>query len=192
VFALFRKPDTRRFVLHPDVPDVLKMLVETHTAAPAFIANARFDLIAWNRYTRVLFGYEEGSDPMQLNIVWRMFHDPTRRALFDDWEFSARLALARFRLSYARYQGHPDFESLMHVMLQNPDFARLWQKHEVLGLTDSRQLTISHDTLGRMQMLPAYAMLDSIGCYLALFQCTTLDVEMTPSAAITGSIPSGS
>jgi transcriptional regulator with XRE-family HTH domain len=175
VFALFRKPEPQRVHLAPDVPEVLRLLVETHTAAPAFITNARFDLLAWNRYTRVLFAYDTDSDVLSRNSVWRMFNDPTRRRLYDDWELAARRSLARFRMSYAKYQGHPEFESFVKTMFQNPDFTRLWDMHEVYGLTDPRTFVVTHETLGRLAMQPAFALLQGPDCYLALFQCTTLD-----------------
>ena len=175
VFALFRKPDMRGIDLRPDLPEVLRILVETHAAAPAFVANTRFDVLAWNRYTRVLLGIERESNELDRNLVWRMFNDPTRRRLFDDWELAARYTLARFRLSYARHQGLPEFESLVAQLLQNPDFARIWELHEVISVEDPQELTVTHETLGRLSVMPAFATLKSPDCYLAMYQCTPLD-----------------
>lgn len=175
VFALFRKPDIRHVDLYPQLPEVLRLLVETHTAAPALVANARFDILAWNRYARVLFGYESDGDERSRNSLWRMFKDPSRRKLFDDWEGAARLTLARFRLAYARYQGRREFEDLVESLSDDPDFARFWELHDVVSLDDARPVTITHETLGHMRMLPAYALLQSPDCLLALYQCTPLD-----------------
>jgi transcriptional regulator with XRE-family HTH domain len=175
VFALFRRPDIRSVNLHPDLPEVLRLLVETHTAAPAFVANARYDVIAWNRYTRVLLGFEPDSPEIERNIVWRMFFDPTRRKLYDDWELAARYSLARFRLSYARYQGRPEFESLVAELMKSEDFVRMWELHEVISIEDPQQLTVTHETLGHLKIAPAYASLQSPDCYLAILQCTPVD-----------------
>ena len=175
VFALFRKPDIKHVDLHPQLPEVLRLLVETHTAAPATVANARFDMLAFNRYARVLFGYEPDSSDFERNSLWRMFKDPSRRRLFDDWEVAARLTLGRFRLAYARYQGRPEFEELVDALRDDPDFRRMWEQHEIVSLDDARPVTITHETLGHMRMLPAYATLQSPDCLLAIYQCTPLD-----------------
>lgn len=179
VFALFRKPDLRHVELAPHLPPVLRLLVESHSASPAFVANARYDVIAWNRYTRALYGFESDSDPLERNILWRMFKDPTRRKLYDEWEAAARVSLGRFRLSYARHQGRPEFEELVSILMEDADFARMWELHEVVSIEETRVFSVTHEALGHLRMQPAYALLQSPECILAVVQCTPLDAAET-------------
>ena len=157
------------YTLHPEIPDVLRVLIESHQAAPAYIATPRFDLLVWNDFLGEVLDYSKDGNALSRNIVWRMFFDKSRRKLYVDWEDAARRTVAAFRYTRAKYLGDSHFEALLQRLLDSPDFARLWALQEV-GQPGMPPFLIRHDTLGLCEMTTVQASLTiATGCYLALF-----------------------
>jgi len=114
------------------VSPTLRRLIENLGANPAFLLGRRWDYLAWNRATSVLFGDLGGVPRTARNHVWLTFMDPARRELFPDWELSARLSVAKFRADSARHLGDPAFEELIHALRKSsPEFCKCWKRHEV-------------------------------------------------------------
>lgn len=160
--------------LDPQVPDALRKLVELHEAAPAYIATPRLDLLVWNHFVSDIFDYNHEGDMLSRNVMWRMFFDESRRRLYVDWENAARGTVAVFRHTHANYYGDEHFESLIETMMENPDFARMWNDWEVLP-PGAHPFMIRHRTLGLCELTTIQASLGiSPGCYLALFSSKRL------------------
>lgn len=160
--------------LTPQIPDALRNLVELHDAAPAYIATPRLDLLVWNRFVAEIFDYDERSAPLERNIMWRLFFDPSRRQLYVDWEAAARGCVAVFRHTHASYYGDAHFEELIETMMESPDFQRMWRDWEVLA-PGIPPFLIRHRTLGLCELTTIQASLGiSPGCYLALFSSKRL------------------
>lgn len=158
-----------RHAMQPNVPEVLRTLVETHDPAPAYIATPRFDLVVWNDFVAQIFDYSREDKALSRNIVWRLFFDNSRRSLYAQWEDVARRTVAAFRFTRARYLGDPHFEKLLATLMKSDDFERLWNLNEVEqpGLPP---FMIRHNTLGVCEFTTVQASLDvAAGCYLALF-----------------------
>ncbi len=163
-----------RHTLDPEVPTVLRELVEKHDAAPAYIATPRFDLLVWNQFLGEFFYYDAKSEPLARNILYRLFFDPSRRKLYAHWEDAARRSVAAFRFTYSMYAGDTHFDDLLRRLRENPDFERMWQLYEVAepGLPP---FLIRHDTLGLCELTTVQASLSiAPDCYLALFACKRL------------------
>lgn len=162
------------YVADARVPDVLRDLVETHKAAPAYIATPRFDLLVWNEFMGEFFDYDAKSEPLERNILYRLFFDDSRRKLYADWEDTARGAVASFRNTYSMYLGDAHFEDLLRRMREDADFARMWEMYEVAapGLPP---FLIRHDTIGLCELTTIQASLSiAPGCYLCVFECKRL------------------
>jgi transcriptional regulator with XRE-family HTH domain len=114
------------------ISPTLRRLIENLGPNPAFVLGRRWDYLAWNRAACALFG-DFGSIPRPArNHVWLTFMDPSRREMFSDWEKSARLLVAKFRVDSARYLGDPSFEELIGALRHSsPEFCRAWKRHEV-------------------------------------------------------------
>ena len=174
VKALASDEPSRVCALEPEIPDVLRKLVELHREAPAYISTPRLDLLVWNDYVSEIFDYDAGGDLLSRNILWRMFFDPSRRQQYVDWEASARCTAAVFRKTYASYYGDRHFDELLATMLTHQDFARMWGEWEVQAPAVPAFL-IRHNTRGVVELEPIQASLDvSPGCYLALFSSKRL------------------
>ena len=110
----------------------LRRLIENLGPNPAFVLGRRWDYLAWNRATTVLFG-DLGSVPRAArNHIWLTFMDPARREMFPDWEKNARLCVAKFRADTARHIGDSTFEELVQALRRSsPEFCTCWKRHEV-------------------------------------------------------------
>src|SRR5581483_5177254 len=127
-----------------------RRLVENLGPGPAYLLGRRWDYLAWNRWTQLVFGWEPGPDPASRNHIWLTFMDPARRELMSDWERSARRIVAKFRADSARHIGDPAFERLItSLQASSPLFARWWDRHEVAGGGEGRK-ELHHPVVGRL------------------------------------------
>jgi transcriptional regulator with XRE-family HTH domain len=166
------RDEPQRCTKSPDVPDALRTLVESHVHAPAYIATPRLDLLVWNPFVTEIFGYHAESSPLERNILWRMFFDGERRALYVDWEAAAGMTAGNFRSIYTRYRGDEYFEELLDAMLQSNDFKRFWDAWTLLIPGRTPPFSIRHEKIGLCEVTPIQATLDiAPDCYLALYSC---------------------
>ncbi len=132
------------------VSPTLRRLVENLGPNPAYILGRRWDYLAWNRAASALLG-DFGAIPEHTrNHLWLMFMDPLRREMFDDWEQTSRLAVAKFRSDSARNIGDPAFEELEQALRKSSrEFCQAWKRHEVARHGEGRK-QIQHPTAGRL------------------------------------------
>jgi transcriptional regulator with XRE-family HTH domain len=162
------------YTADPEVPDVLRALVEKHEDAPAYIATPRFDLVVWNRFLGELMNYDAKSERLARNIIYRIFFDRSRRKLFADWEDAARRGVAVLRSNFSYYAGDKHFEDLLRRLMQSPEFERMWNAHEVAA-PGMPPFIIRHDTMGVLQLSTVQASLDTAhGAILAIYDCKRL------------------
>ena len=76
--------------------------------------------------------------------------DPSRRALYSDWNVGARRLVARFRAQAARHVGDPDFEELISALREgSPEFREWWGLHEVASSGVGRKI-LKHPKVGKL------------------------------------------
>ena len=172
--AMLARPVVQRsFNPDPEIPEALRMLVQSHQAAPAYVSTPRFDLLVWNDFVTEVFDYEFTSDPLSRNVLWRLFFDSTRRHVYVDWEAAAQMCVANFRHVFASYREDPHFEALLEVMMHSAEFARMWERWDVLSPSENPPFLVRSRNRGLCELSPAKATLDTAaGCYLAVFSCT--------------------
>ncbi len=162
------------YSLDPQIPEVLRVLVEAHEAAPAYIATPRYDLLVWNEFMGNVFDYSAEGSVLSRNIMWRLFFDKSRRKLYADWEDAARRAVAAFRYTRSKYLGDPHFEALLQRLMDSEEFAAMWADQQV-DLPGLPPFVIRHDALGVCEFTTVQASLTiAPGCYLALFSSRRL------------------
>jgi transcriptional regulator with XRE-family HTH domain len=128
----------------------LRRLIESLGPNPAFVLGRRWDYLAWNRAARaVICDFEQIPAPAR-NHLWLLFTDPTMRELMADWDASARICAAKFRVDHARHLGDPAFEEFVHALRQaSRDFCRAWKRHEVATSGAGRK-ELRHPTAGSL------------------------------------------
>lgn len=109
----------------PVASPTLRHLLDSLPLCPSMIADRHWNVVAWNRAARMIFGkFSEAGESgesgesgemglRERNIVWAMFADDRYKTLFTDWELHARELLGRFRATCGQYvEGIPGLPGL--------------------------------------------------------------------------------
>jgi transcriptional regulator with XRE-family HTH domain len=133
-------------------PPELEAFVQSLLPHPAFLLNARADVLAWNRAAAAVIADFGAVEPARRNLLWILFTemDPERRG--PSWEATAKNALARFRAEHARRVDDPGFAELVaELTLRSPQFRDWWPRHEVLS-EQAGTKSLDHPRLGPLRM----------------------------------------
>ncbi len=99
---------------------------------PAYVQNARFDILAYNRGYARLIGDLDEVPQMERNSLWLTFTDPEWRRAIVEWHGLARRSVGRLRAQWPTHSDDPSWQSLVNRLLAaSPEFARLWNSHDV-------------------------------------------------------------
>ncbi|GAA3421935.1 helix-turn-helix transcriptional regulator [Streptosporangium vulgare] len=110
----------------------LYRVLETLGDAPALILGHRMDVLAANRMARVLFTDFDALPHRERNMARFIFLDETARALYADWQASARGTVAALHLYAGRHPRDPRLAELIgELSLRDGDFRRWWAEHDV-------------------------------------------------------------
>jgi transcriptional regulator with XRE-family HTH domain len=98
---------------------------------PAHIRDEHWNVLAWNRTFAALTGVATLPHDEQ-NLLWIIFTDQRAMELHADWGDATGFAVAQFRFECARRLQDPEVVELVERLHDvSPEFARLWNKHEV-------------------------------------------------------------
>ncbi|MCB8879571.1 helix-turn-helix domain-containing protein [Acidisoma cellulosilytica] len=101
-------------------------------AAPAYLRNARFDVLGWNDANTAMFGNFAVFPPEERNLLRLIFTRDYHRRSMPDWEGDARALVARFRLNFGQAADAAIFQTLISDLnAVSADFRRLWAAHDV-------------------------------------------------------------
>ena len=118
---------------------------------PAFVTNARFDLLAYNDAYQVLIGRLDDLPVEERNALWLIFAKTTTAKCFVDRDRARGRMVAQLRASMAEHVADPAFKCLVKRLHEvSPDFAALWARHEVAQPETSRKRVLHRD-LGLLQ-----------------------------------------
>lgn len=135
-----------------NVPEGYRVLLEHLDPNPAFVANRRFDVLAWNRGLSSLFGDPGTVEPENRNVLWLLFMFPESRALHEDWEAEAANAVALFRSLAEDMLLRPEFASLVHRLERASDaFRAMWARRDLIAYTPGRRV-LRHPSLGNIEL----------------------------------------
>lgn len=134
---------------HPE-PSLIRLL--DIYPAPAFVIDDIFNMLASNRLAKMLYelDVDEASEQsaFQRNQLWQIFMNPSRRALYVDFDQDVRKIVALFRLSAASHIGEPSYEQLVSTLTdQSPDFVSFWEEHDTAPLSPIT-IRMRHAVLG--------------------------------------------
>jgi transcriptional regulator with XRE-family HTH domain len=131
---------------------VLQDLVDAVDPVPAYAADKRADMIAWNRAATEWFAdFGAPGQPRPNMLIWMLTH-PAARQRFADWEAEARDLLGRFRATSAVHPDDPRIRELTaEIDALGPPVRDWWQAHEVRGQT-ARIRRLRHPVLGERDM----------------------------------------
>lgn len=138
------------FPLTGIISPALQYILDTMGICPAYIANPRWDMIAWNQAMCHVYTDFSMLPLHERNIPRYMLTNQRQRALFDHWEKEARGMLALFRTSTERYVGEPWFKALVADLEQiSPEFRIWWPNHDIQA-AHSGPKVLNHPLVGRL------------------------------------------
>ena len=118
---------------------------------PAFVTNARYDLLAYNDAYQVLVGRLDDLPLEERNSLWLIFAKTTTAKCFVDRDQARRRMVAQLRASMAEHVADPAFKCLVRRLHDvSPEFTALWAQHEVAQPETSRKRVLHRD-LGLLQ-----------------------------------------
>jgi transcriptional regulator with XRE-family HTH domain len=122
------RPPSGSSVVRPGI----RQLLETLRPYPAYVLSRTSDILAVNPEGLALFhGMAEWPAERRNTIRYICLH-PAARELLADWDNTAAQSAAHLRALEADYPGDPALRALIaELRAGSPEFARLWQQHEV-------------------------------------------------------------
>jgi transcriptional regulator with XRE-family HTH domain len=151
----------------------LRDVVEAQGDNPAYLIDARLNLLAWNQAAIRVFGFAEdlaAAPEEERNLLWLVFTDDARTWLVDR-ERHAKLLLAQFRDASRHQVNEPWFGRFVRRLQQrSPEFARWWSQYDVERAQESEKV-VDHPTAGPLTLRQTVLQVvdDSAALYLILY-----------------------
>lgn len=120
--------------LSADVTPGIRYLLDSLTETPAYVVDAKYELLAWNRLATLFIGDPSTFPEGNRNMLRWMFQGPAAVTLWSDEDHLnfARQTVADLRAAYASYPGEPGIAALVTELLGcSPQFAQMWAAHDV-------------------------------------------------------------
>jgi len=117
-----------------EVPVAVRNLLATLTDTPAYVMDAKYEVLAWNDLATVFICDITGEPPGRRNVIRWMF---TAAEATTHWDEDQTLAFARssvadLRAAAARYPHDRGVQALVAELLAcSPRFAAMWADHDV-------------------------------------------------------------
>lgn len=138
-----------------EVPTAILALLDTLRDTPAYVMDARYDILAWNPLATHFIGDLATVPERDRNVIRWAFTSPRSPIAGDDPDPDsvafARSSVADLRAAVARYPDDPGLHDLVAELLAaSPRFAAMWDRHEV---ATRRNITkrIDHPAVGRIE-----------------------------------------
>lgn len=137
-----------------DVSLAIRHLLDSLTATPAYVLDAKYDVLAWNTMAAHFIGDMATVTEPERNIVMWMFRRPDDDpsvAERTDANCMERNSVADLRAAYARYPGDPGINRMVTTLLgTSRRFARLWEERTVQERRGFRK-RVEHPLVGRLE-----------------------------------------
>jgi transcriptional regulator with XRE-family HTH domain len=120
----------------------IERLLETMSATPAYVRNARFDIVSANELCLALYTDVLSRAALPFNLARYVFLDPGARDFFVAWERMADDITAALRIEAGRNPGDSFLSLLVGELATGSEtFATRWARHNVrLHVTSTKSL----------------------------------------------------
>jgi transcriptional regulator with XRE-family HTH domain len=116
-------------------PPLLRMIKAI--AVPALVMTSRWDVIAWNDYTRIFRNYDDLRPEKRNLLRILLIEDETYQRDLAQYEAMARRVLSKFRVDYSQTPEDPAFEELIaELAARSAIFRRLWNSSDVMNRSE--------------------------------------------------------
>ncbi|MFC4906080.1 helix-turn-helix transcriptional regulator [Actinomadura gamaensis] len=135
----------------PTVRTGVLRLLERVRPCPAYVVNRTSDVLASNPEGLVLFAGMEDWPPERRNTIRYVFLHPAARDVLADWEKAAATSAAQLHSLAATDPDDPHLTALVEELSADPDFTRLWNRHDVQARRSDRK-TFHHPRVGDLTL----------------------------------------
>lgn len=127
-----RQPARLRRSREPGVTASMQQVLDAITDAPAWVRNARHDMLAANRLARALYAPLLADPRRPANNARFIYLDPASRDFFIDWDRAADDIAAMLRLEAGRNPYDKNLVELIgELSTRSEDFRARWAAHNV-------------------------------------------------------------
>jgi transcriptional regulator with XRE-family HTH domain len=137
-----------------EVPAGILHLLERLDDIPAYVLDAKYDVLAWNDMAAALIVDFSKIPPGERNLVRAFFLHPDACLIEDDDEYGkfAQQSVADLRTAAGRYPRDPGIASLVDELKGGSGlFRRLWDRHQVEVRRGSRK-RMRHPVVGELEV----------------------------------------
>ena len=147
------RPPEARYRQSEAVTPRLQRVLDALDVTPALIRTATWDILAWNRGAKVLMPALAKLPSQERNLLRFMFLDPRAQTIHPSWGNMARFIVSAFRLDTARAGASLKASPMINELRQrSPEFAHLWEEHELPSPGFSAIGEIRHPHLGTLSL----------------------------------------
>ena len=145
-------PPRHRRAKASGVTDVIQQILDAITEAPAWVRNARHDMLAANRLARALYAPVLADPRRPANNARFVYLDPAAREFFADWDRAADDIAAMLR-SEAGSNPHDKqlIELVGELSTRSEEFRSRWAAHNVRFHRTGRKC-IHHPVVGTLDL----------------------------------------
>jgi transcriptional regulator with XRE-family HTH domain len=155
------------------VSSTLQDVLDAQGDKPAYLIDARLNLLAWNQAAVSVFGIPgdlADAPAEERNLLWLIFTDDSRYLLVG-WERHAQLLLAQFRDASRHLVNDPWFGRFTERLRQrSPEFAEWWSRYDVERVQATEKV-VDHPTVGQIALKQTVLQVvdESRGLFLILY-----------------------
>jgi transcriptional regulator with XRE-family HTH domain len=133
-------------------PEVVTELLHSMDPLPAVLINEQFDVIVSNKAHEDLFWDWHSLPCVHKNLLWCCVTEPLSRDRFLNYDEEVPYMVARLRAAYGSHLDDPDWcEDIRRLSDLCPEFAMLWERHEVAG-PSVRPRHFRHPDVGELRL----------------------------------------
>ncbi|RNL86646.1 XRE family transcriptional regulator [Halostreptopolyspora alba] len=136
-----------------EVPTAIRSLIDSMPETPAYVLDAKYDILAANRLATFFVGDYAARPADERNVIRWMFRQPEDDGSWADPDMLrfARTSVADLRAAYARYPADPGIAELVTELLgTSPRFAEMWAEHDVEVRRGVRK-RVEHPRIGPLE-----------------------------------------
>jgi hypothetical protein len=153
------------------VRPVVQRLLDAMTGSPAFVRNARLDIVAINALGRALYSEVLNGQTLPVNLARFAFLDPRAKTFYPDWEVLTNNQVALLRTEAGRNPYDRGLTDLVgELSTRSEEFRTRWAAHNVV-LHYSGVKHFRHPVVGRLD-LDFESLELSADCGLTLVACS--------------------
>ncbi|REE96993.1 helix-turn-helix transcriptional regulator [Thermomonospora umbrina] len=132
-------------------PEHLVRLTLAQDPMPAWVLDARWDVLAWNRGAEALYRFSEWPAE-ERNGAFLMFASPDMRAHMEDWAAHARRVVGEVRESFARHPEDTRMAEVLRRLRAFPEAAAWLDERTVSARIGGIAKRLHHPTAGTLDL----------------------------------------